>query len=85
MESELIANLRSLAAAYSAALGGVATSTIWKSAANDAWFFARIDRGKGSFTIKKYDEVVRWFSENWPETAEWPIDVTRPVHAGDVA
>lgn len=45
-------------------------STVGRLATNDGRFFERIRAG--SFTARKYDETIRWFSENWPEKAVWP-------------
>ena len=25
-----------------------------------------------------YERAMRWFSEHWPEGADWPADVVRP-------
>lgn len=76
MESELRHHLRSCAAAYAAARA-VALVTVGRLAANDWRFFERLDEDK-TFTVRKYDQVVRWFSDNWPDEAEWPADVPRP-------
>jgi hypothetical protein len=82
MESELVSHLKSLAAAY-----GVARkhqiSTIGKDIAGDWRFFERLDEPKASFTVRKYDEIVRRFSDRWPDGTAWPADVPRP--AADVA
>jgi hypothetical protein len=76
MEETLRANLLDLAARYKAATGRSFPS-IGDDALNDNTFFARIQKGKG-FTIKTFDRVVDWFSNNWPDGAEWPSDVLRP-------
>ena len=26
-----------------------------------------------------WERAMRWFSENWPDDAEWPADVPRPT------
>jgi hypothetical protein len=52
-------------------------STVGRHCAADGRFFSRIREGK-TFTAKKYDEVVVWFSENWPTGCEWPNIVPRP-------
>lgn len=38
----------------------------WK-AHGDTPFFGRLANGSGSFTVRKYDEVMAWFAEpnNW--------------------
>lgn len=77
MEQELIRNLRAVFEAYAAA-SKLASSTIWARAAKDARFLTRIEGG-AAFTVKTYDSVLRWFSENWPEQAVWPESVLRPA------
>ena len=79
MESELVANLMSLGTAYAAAKK-LELGTVGRLCAADGRFFSRLDDGK-TFTVKKYDEVVGWFHDNWPENLEWPEKVRRPVLA----
>lgn len=79
MESELRTNLRTCAEAYAGARS-IEISTVGRLAAGDWRFFDRIVEGK-SFTARKYDEVMRWFAMNWPETTFWPDGVPRPVPA----
>lgn len=76
MESELRTNLRSCAEAFAAARG-IEISTVGRIAAGDWRFFDRILDGK-SFTARKYDEVMRWFADNWPAEAAWPHGVPMP-------
>lgn len=77
MEQELRTNLNSCAEAYAAARG-FELSTVGRLAANDGSFFSRISSGR-SFTARKYDEIIVWFSENWPSDAVWPSNVPRPT------
>ena len=79
MEAELAKHLTTLGAAYGKARR-LELATIGRLCASDGRFFSRIDDGK-TFTIKKYDEVVRWFAENWPDGTDWPEGVVRPVPA----
>lgn len=76
MESELVKNLTLLGERFCAARG-IAESTAGRLCAADGQFFSRIRSGR-TFTAKKYDEVVGWFSVNWPTTAEWPAHIARP-------
>lgn len=39
---------------------------------------ARIAAGAG-YTVRTRDRGVRWFSDHWPEGAEWPDDIPRPA------
>lgn len=47
-------------------------------ARGDGMFFKRLADGK-SCTIKTADQVLRWFSDNWPADLEWPRDIPRPA------
>lgn len=37
----------------------------------------RIASGK-DLTTGNFERAMRWFHENWPEGAEWPVEVERP-------
>lgn len=76
MEEELKANLRAVFEAF-AATAKNKPSTIWSKAVGDARFMDRISSG-ASFTIKTYDNAIKWFSDNWPEDVSWPSEVARP-------
>jgi hypothetical protein len=80
LEPELKENLRALGRAYLAKRPYAAT-TLWARATKEARFMDRLDSGK-TFTVKTYDRAVQWFSDNWPEGAEWPKSVRRPKTAG---
>lgn len=77
METELKSNLLACASAYGEARK-VSLSTIGRLAAGDWRFFDRLDDDGKTFTARKYDEVISWFSERWPEDAVWPSEVARP-------
>ena len=56
-------------------------STLSLRAYGKASFFEAVSsKDPPSFSARKYDEVVAWFEENWPEGAEWPAEV--PRHKG---
>jgi hypothetical protein len=38
----------------------------------------QIDQG-GDLNTASYERALQWFSAHWPEGAEWPADVPRPV------
>ena len=76
VETELRENLRTLSQAYLARRPYAAT-TLWARATKEARFMDRLEGGK-TFTVRKYDRTVQWFSNNWPEGAEWPESVPRP-------
>lgn len=86
MEDELRSHLLHLAATYSDATG-VSPATIGKRAINDNTFFQRLEAEAG-FTVKTFDRVVGWLSDNWPECVVWPSVIPRPrvrAHEGDAA
>jgi hypothetical protein len=78
METELRSNLTACASAY-AAERGISLTTLGRLAAGDWRFFDRVTEGTTTFTARKYDEVMLWFSERWPAGCDWPGDVPRPV------
>ncbi len=78
METQLVSHLIALSERFSAARD-LGEATIGRHCASDGRFFSRIRDGK-TFTLRKYDEVVFWFSTNWPDDVEWPTDVPRPTH-----
>lgn len=80
MEAILKAHLRRLADAFTAATG-VPDSAIGSRAVNHSRFFQRLSDPDNSLTLKTYDRLALWFSENWPEGAEWPAGIERPVKA----
>lgn len=77
MESELRSNLIACVAAYSAARS-VSVATLGRLAAGDWRFFDRLDDEDKTFTARKYDEVIGWFSSQWPDETPWPAQVPRP-------
>lgn len=79
MENELRQNMLALCARYMGATG-CGITTLGKNVRGEGVFFQRLESGSG-FTAKTYDEVVRWFADNWPGGAEWPADLPRPSTA----
>jgi hypothetical protein len=78
MEKELIRNLLTVAEAYSAKRE-VSFSTLGRQAAGDWRFFDHLREGAKTFTARKYDQVMVWFSNNWPDSVAWPEGIERPV------
>jgi hypothetical protein len=76
MEAELKAHMVKVGTRFSVATG-LASSTVGMRVARDGRFFDRLTDGRG-FTVKTYDNVLQWFSDHWPDNAEWPRDVPRP-------
>jgi hypothetical protein len=84
MEKDLIHHLSSCAGAYAEARN-VEISTLGRLAAGDWRFFRDLAEGRKTFTARKYDEVMLWFSDNWPEKTRWPAGVPRPKRAESAA
>ena len=81
MESTLRRHLQTCAAEFAKATERE-ISTVSRLAAGDWRFFDRLNDGV-SFTARKYDLTMSWFSANWPEQLPWPADVPRPVAAAN--
>jgi hypothetical protein len=79
MEAELKSHLLALVEAY-AAFASVGVTTVWRQAINDPAFQERL-RSDKTITLRTYDRAVEWLSANWPEGADWPATVPRPVPA----
>ncbi|MDP1866966.1 MAG: hypothetical protein Q8L13_11585 [Bradyrhizobium sp.] len=77
MEEELRQNLNRCLAAFMAQRD-IGVATVGRLAAGDWRFFDRLGEAGKTFTARKYDEVIDWFSENWPANAVWPEGVSRP-------
>jgi hypothetical protein len=43
---------------------------------NDGKFFDRVEAG-GGVLLQHYEQVMRWFSDNWPAAVPWPAGVLR--------
>ena len=77
MEQEMRNHLCQCAEAFAAARQ-LELATVGRLAAGDWRFFDRVRDDAKTFTARKYDEVIGWFSENWPSGEEWPSEVKRP-------
>lgn len=51
---------------------------------NDGKVFDRLSDGK-DLTTGRYETSLRWLSANWPEGAQWPVNVDRPVAEASAA
>ena len=78
MEHDLKQHLMSCATAF-AQKRNVKLTTLGRKAANDSPFFTRLKDNRTSFTARKYDEIIQWFSDHWPADLEWPTGVLRPL------
>ena len=53
-------------------------SAVSKRVFNDGKVLDKLQAG-GDLTTSRHQMALLWFSENWPDNAEWPIDVPRPT------
>jgi hypothetical protein len=60
-----------------AAHQGLKLSTVSTYAANDGKFLKELS-DQASCTVRRFNLVLHWFSENWPEDLPWPKDIERP-------
>lgn len=72
-----VANLYAMAIKTRGRDGRVTLSGISTRIFGDGKTFARIEAG-GDLTTGNFERAMRWFSENWPEGAEWPKHINRP-------
>jgi hypothetical protein len=85
MENELRQTLVTVAHAFVSA-SGCAMSTVSRRCRNDSGFFRRLSDQSKSFTARTFDEVMQWFSDNWPAGSQWPPCIDRPpVNAANTA
>lgn len=78
METELRESLLELLAAYVEAKK-CSAATVGRQAAGDWRFFERLNDPAKTFTARKFDEIIDWFSGNWPPETPWPDGIRRPV------
>lgn len=55
-------------------------ATVSSRVFDDGKKLAAIEAG-GDITVRRFVSAILWFSENWPEGVEWPLDLPRPAHA----
>lgn len=70
-------DLVTLAETY-AAHSRLTLSTVSTHSANDGKFIGRLKAG-GSCTLRRYDNVLRWFDTTWPADLAWPASIARPA------
>jgi len=71
-----IRHLIDLATRYCAATGKTRIA-VSKRVFNDGKVLDNLVDGK-DITIGRFERAMRWFSDNWPDGAEWPDEVPRP-------
>jgi hypothetical protein len=71
IEPDCVYNLMTLAEAFADAKGNKIT-TVGTNSTGTASFYVELKRGKRSCTLRTYDRLTAWFSENWPEGHTMP-------------
>lgn len=56
---------------------GLSVSRVSTLVFNDGKRLGAILSGGDLYTAR-YEQAMEWFSENWPDGAEWPPEVPRP-------
>lgn len=71
------ADILRLAEAFAAAKG-IALSAVSSRVFDDSKKLAAIEGG-ADLTLKRAGAAMQWFSNHWPDSAEWPADLARPT------
>lgn len=77
----LLADLQTLAEAFASETESTLGSVSHRIFADSK----RLDRafgGKATLTLTSYERAMLWFSEHWPDGADWPEGIERPAAAG---
>lgn len=69
-------NLLTVADTY-CSLTGLSQARVSTLALSGGRRLASIEAG-GDIGTEGYERVMQWFSDRWPDTAEWPEGVPRP-------
>jgi hypothetical protein len=63
--------LYQLAKAYAKEMG-LPLTVVSRRTYGSSSFFAKLRRGEQTITLKKYDEIFRFFQREMPPDADWP-------------
>lgn len=58
----------------------LALATVATRAGNDGGLFRRLNAG-GTITVRRWEEVMRWFALHWPDGSDYPAEL-QPYAAG---
>ena len=83
-QSATIPGLLVLARTY-AAHQGLSLSTVSTYVTKDGKIFGRLERGEATCTLRRADQILQWFSDNWPVDLEWPAGIERPAPSAGAA
>lgn len=79
-KSVLIVGLKAVALAYCAAAEVPPKTLSWRIF-NDGKKLDAILDDKADLMTANLEKAMAWLSNNWPEGAVWPDDITRPTPA----
>lgn len=79
-KSASIESLKAVAMVYCEAAGVPPKTLSWR-VFNDGKKLDAILADKADLMTANFERAMEWLSTNWPETAVWPDDVTRPAPA----
>lgn len=83
MEELLRLRLSAASAAFTEAKE-ISRAQLGRLILNDNTFFRRVLDERQGFTVRIYDRVILWMSDNWPPETKWPADVPRPPRSPEV-
>lgn len=72
-----IQHLLTVADVYREALG-IEDKTVSSRVFDDSKKLTALRSGS-DLTVSRFNDALRWFSANWPDDAEWPTSVSRPI------
>ena len=78
LEARARENLANLTERFCEATGA-SKASVGQRALNDNTFVPRVVEGDTTCTLRTYDRVLQWFSDNWPSSTRWPRGIERPA------
>lgn len=72
-----------VARAYGAAQNIEISTVSWR-VFGDTKKIAALECG-ADIQVRRFEQGMQWFSNNWPEAAEWPVDIDRPTPVNELA
>jgi hypothetical protein len=73
-----IDHLLAVAHAYAKA-ENIDLSTVSWRALGDTKKLTMIESDGRDIQVRRLEKAMQWFSDNWPATASWPVDIVRPA------
>ncbi len=74
-----IGNLIRVAGAYGAALQLERSTVSWRIFGDGKKLDALV--AGADIQVRRFETAMSWLSTNWPDEAEWPSDVSRPLNS----